>query len=238
MKILVGCPVSHRNWILPTWFEYVEEAFKLNGLQTEYVFALDAGDEETLACIDAHVELHNSSYSVSFLANNTNPNPGFRNWHQPARLKQMTRLRNQLLSSVRKVSPDYFLSLDSDILINPLSLRGCLDELESERFDAISSKVFLSKGGGIVNAANYTRMKGIMRVDVPYVTKVDVIMAYKLMNKRAYSIDYTFNTLGEDIGWSMECKKEGVSLGYSGEIASKHVMAEDELFKIDKRCGY
>lgn len=221
---------------MPTWFEYVEEAFKLNGLKTEYVFALDQGDEETLACIDAHVDLYDSSYSVSFLPNATNP--GIRNWHQPSRLKQMSDLRNQLLGSVRKADPDYFLSLDSDILINPLSLKTCLNELEAGRFDAMASKVFLSKGGGIINAANYTRMKGIMRVDVPYVTRVDVIMAYKLMNRRAYSVDYTFNTLGEDIGWSMECKKNGVSLGYSGEIASKHVMAESELLKIDKRCGY
>lgn len=237
MDIVVGCPVANRNWILPTWFDYVEKAF--DGVaRVSYAFALDLGDEDTLACIDAHSGMYDFKYHTVMLTDSGSSGRGLRNWHQPSRLSYMAELRNGLLGLVRKSSPDLFFSIDSDILVHPDSVKKCIDPILEGRFDAVASKVYLGKGQGIVNGATYSRQRGLFRTDVPYLTKVDVLMAYKAMNSKAYNIDYKFNTLGEDIGWSMECKENDVKLGYTGEVASKHVMEPSDLDRFDKRCGY
>lgn len=230
--ILVGCPVYDRNWILPTWFEHVQGA--LEGQDFEYVFALDYGDVNTLALIDAHAAMDNRRYHLTYSF--TPGMSGERNWHNPARLQYMTDLRNELLSAVRKQDPEYFLSLDSDILITKESFDGVLAAMDT--YDAVAGKTFLGKGSRVTNAASYSRSTGLKRSPAEYLTHVDVIMAYKLMNRRAYGIDYKYNHLGEDIGWSMSCRAEGLKLGFDGSVAVKHVMDQDDLDKIDKRVGY
>jgi len=239
MKFLVGCPAYGRNWILPTWFEYVEKACDANGVTPSYVFALEASDEDTLACIDAHAGMYDRSYAtVSVLAH---PGPSLgpaRNWHQPARLHHMVELRNEMLSEVRKVSPDMFLSLDSDILITGISLEKAIRAISSEGYDAVSSGVYLGKGKGVTNAAYYDRKSGLKRCINPYLAKVDILMAYKLMNTAAYGVDYCYNNQGEDIGWSLACKEAGLKLGFDGSSFSKHVMEEEDLQVYDKRVGY
>jgi hypothetical protein len=232
--IFVGCPVYDRDWILPRWFEHVEQA--LDGEEYGFAFVLDSGDESTLALIDAHACMVGRPYEIAYALDEGLP--GHRNWNNPKRLEYMSDLRNALLSLVRREDPDYFLSLDSDILITKESFDLVKAAVVSGQFDAVAGKTFLGKGRGITNAASYARASGLKRSQAEYLTHADIIMAYKLMNRKAYSIDYKFNNLGEDIGWSLNCRAEGVKLGFEGTVAVKHVMESCNLDQIDKRVGY
>lgn len=233
--MLVGCPVTKREWILPVWFEHVETA--LAGYDFEYVFALDFGDESSLALIDAHAGMADRPYSIAY-SPQTGGCAGLRNWHNPHRLEYMVILRNGLLKEVRRHQPDYFLSLDSDILITRESFEKVYDAVASGQYDACAGKAYLSKGDRVVTGASYSRQNGMRRSKAEYLAPVDVIMAYKLMNPKAYSVDYKYANLGEDIGWSLSCKADGLKLGYEGTTPVKHVMDPSDLDKVDKRVGY
>jgi hypothetical protein len=67
---------------------------------------------------------------------------------------------------------------------------------------------------------------------------VHVIMAAKLMTPKAYGVDYVYDSRGEDIGWSLAVRQQGMHLAWTGKTMSKHCMERTELSKVDKRVGY
>lgn len=79
---------------------------------------------------------------------------------------------------------------------------------------------------------------GLLRQNASAVFKVDVIMAIKLMKPQAYNVDYAADTRGEDIGWSINCRNEGLKLGWDGRVTNKHVMLPELLEPVDKRVGF
>jgi hypothetical protein len=73
-----------------------------------------------------------------------------RNWGDTGRLQAMVGLRNQLLRRVRELAPDYFLSLDSDLLV----AEDCLSELLAS--SAFGAAVGLRSYIGPVGSATAT----------------------------------------------------------------------------------
>ncbi len=244
MKILVGCPVLRREWIISYWFDYVEAAVP-DGVEVEYVFVVDPRDP-TKTVIDRRVNgLQRQVHYVDVVDRVKEPGPEH-GWAQPGALEKMVTLRNYLLGEVRQVQPDLFLSVDSDILLHPQQISNLVEVLETDerKFDAVGGKVYLSPGKDNPSWAYYNAERGLRRLDIGYVGPVDVIMALKLMTPQAYAVDYEYEKNGEDIGWSLACKDKGLKLGFDGRIASKHVMAkkglngDDLIRQIDKRCGF
>jgi len=230
---MVGCPVFQRDWILPSWFEAVEKAFSGFDTDPEYAFVTTLGDDLTIKCVYENTVGRNLT---------TTSVDQERDWDQrdwsAVRYHEMVRLRNALLRMVRKEKPDLFLSLDSDILIHPKLMWNLLESIE--QFDAV---------GGLAHMISQTTItcpswwmwgtsNELLRKDSNGVHRVDIIMALKLMSPKAYNVDYTFNTLGEDLGWSKNCAEHGVILGFDGRITNKHVMCREELSIVDPRCGY
>jgi hypothetical protein len=162
--------------------------------------------------------------------------PGGRNWGEQSRLHDMVHLRNELLLYVRKRDPELFFSLDSDILLHKDSLRNLLETVQN--YDAVGGKTYMTRVGTMCPSYAQIRDNRIRRSDFNGVTKVGAIMAMKLMTQQAYWVDYKYDSLGEDIGWSKNCKERGVTLGFDGRACSKHVMERADLFKTDKRCGF
>lgn len=233
MIVAVGCPVKNRAWVLPQWFQYVETAFEKVGLEPYYIFVAGTSDDGTDEILRESLRGKLGGIAVSE-ERETGPE---RIWN-PDRYQEMVDVRNQLLRCVREIQPDYFLSLDSDILLRDVALEKMLEHAGS--FDAVGSKVYLVPPPERV-APNYCFLRA-GRMNRPdsefFIPNVDVLMAIKLMSRAAYNVDYEFHFHGEDIGWSQNVKESGLSMAWDGTVISKHVMTPEWLTKPDPRVGY
>jgi hypothetical protein len=227
--LLIGCPVAHRAWILPQWFDHVENACAVAGVMPEYVFVLDPNDESWPI-----VRARSGGAMIVPAANRKGDDR--RIWNQD-RYEEMAELRNALLRAVRTAQPDAFLSLDSDILLHPAHLASMIDGLD--RFDAVGGKCFMTPTGTMCPSwGQFGREGQILRTDAWGLFPVEIIMAIKLMSPKAYGIDYEMDLQGEDIGWSRACARRGVRLGWDGRVSSKHIREPEMLNVVDPRVGY
>lgn len=226
---------------MPAWFAYLEAA--LPDCDVEYVFVGDKSDPTRSVIIEEAIKVDRPVHFVDVVE----PVKEYKEhwWREDRALWRMVNLRNYLLSEVRELEPDLFLSLDSDILCHPQQITNLIETLEDDRdFAAVGGKVFLTPGRDNPSWCRYSKERGIQRSNIDYVTPVDVIMAIKLMTPEAYRVDYQFSSNGEDIGWSLACRKAGLTLGHDGRVTSKHVMARvdengvDLITKKDSRCGF
>lgn len=244
MRIIVGCPVKHRDWILPSWFGHVEQAFSVAGVTPEYIFAVDPRDSSTQVIKD---ECRARGRLLHFV-NIVEDQQGERShrWDKEDRLQHLTLVRNALLREVRRLEPHAFLSLDSDILITPQTVKNLWTTAwEDERlFDAVGGKCYLGAGVDAITWGLYSEEQGLRRQEASGVFVVDVIMAIKFMSPAAFNVDYVYHHKGEDIGWSMACRRAGLTLGWDGRETCKHVMeqfddrGESMITKVDPRCGF
>jgi hypothetical protein len=140
---------------------------------------------------------------------------------------------------VRSVNPHYFLSVDSDVFLHPQAVALMGETIE--RYDAVGGKCYMSPEG--TWAPSYAMLnhgaESLYRPDQHgSVFTVDVIMALKLMSPAAYGINYRYHQQGEDIGWSIECKRAGLRFAWDGRVISKHAMSPEAAEMVDVRCGF
>jgi hypothetical protein len=229
VKLVVGCPVSHREWILPTWFAHVRRAAEIAGLDPTYVFVVHPSDPCWRYIVDNYPD-------ATLVTAPFHRGRDVRDW-LPPRYHQMVELRNLLLAAVRVEQPDLFLSLDSDILLHPDQLKLMVEALD--RFDAVGGRCYMTASGTrFPSWGRLTRTGGLQRIDGDGTFAVEVIMAIKLMSPKAYRVDYQFDLQGEDIGWSRACADAGVALGWDGRVIAKHVLAPHLLTARDIRVGF
>jgi hypothetical protein len=139
-----------------------------------------------------------------------------------------------LLNPVRREDPQWFLSVDSNILLHQDAL---LDMFHSSRcYDAVGSKVYLHTVATDVPNYGRGRAGGISRRDEVF--RVEILMALKLLSRAAYHVDYAWNPLGEDIGWSRNARSAGLVLGWNGRHTCKHVMSKADHDRPDRRIGW
>lgn len=216
------------------WFAYAEGAAAEAHLVPSYCVVVDHHDRsEQLVqdlCAAAGRQLHVCHIDED------GGRVDRRDWCE-ARYHHMVWLRNVLLAEVRRLEPRWFLSLDSDILLAPGVLANLLETAET--YDAVGGKCYMTPDGTMCPSyADTINLYGMRRDDTDQVIPVDTIMAIKLMGPAAYAVDYQFHFHGEDLGWSAAVKAKGLSLGWDGRVASKHVMSPEVLDKLDPRCGY
>lgn len=250
--IVVGCPVFDRAWILDQWFDHIQEAAFNAGLANEIIYAF-VGDRErdpaTWKIIDERCGIDEvyefgkpapvaaisrclEAQVPEFKPNDT------RYWDYP-RYQRMSDLRNQLLRLVRSMQPDYFFSVDSDILVHPDQFKELIGVAREEEWDAVGGKVYLSKTG--YRAPSYamvSRQGALQRRDYHDVRPVHVIMAVKLMTPKAYAVDYIPDTQGEDTGWGFAARSAGLRVGWTGRVCSKHIFERRLLDVPDRRVGW
>jgi hypothetical protein len=233
MKLLVGCPTRNRTWILEEWREHVERATP-GDWDLQYVFVVGIDDRETIEML--------RSWPRTQIIYVEEPDPGpKRSWGSVGRYDHMVFLRNTMLSKVRYLEPDLFLSLDSDILIGQDTIRDMYETLVDQEFDAIGGVTWLDPVDPYcTNVANWTsnQMKAFKRVQSSGHHAVDVIMAIKLMTPAAYNVDYCYHFYGEDLGWNKNMFLAKKRIGMDGRTPSKHVMSPDWLLRKDKRVGW
>lgn len=247
MKIAVGCPIRNRAWILEEWVEHVRIAFDLAGVKPWWAFAIGVGpsgrDDGTRRLV---TDLYKKESGI--WTEIAEPEIQDRRFWNLERYEQMANYRNRLLSLVQGTHPDYFLSLDSDILLHPATLMCLLETIKADhfvqgverKFDAVGGKAFLSDSSP--NITTYGTLSpnggGLQRINSDGIFPVQILMAVKLMAPTAYNVNYCSNRFGEDIGWSLNCRDQGLTLGWDGRVTSKHIMDRANLTKVDARVGW
>lgn len=232
MKLAVGAVVSNRSWILPTYFDYLHAA--LDEYDPTYIFLYGPSLDTTALDLARGTR----GFSAKLLQTDEDPSEGVsRSGWDYKRVTHLTDLRNQLMTMVREVNPDYFLSIDSDILLHRKTLPNLLETMEDA--GAVGGKCYMSRSKFDPSYAMLDHpYGGLRRSDDSGVFPVDVIMALKLMSRDAYHVDYVYDSKGEDIGWSVACREAGVRLKWDGRVINKHVIRKELLYSVDPRCGY
>jgi hypothetical protein len=236
--LVLGGPVANRDWILPTWFNHVFAACETAHLEPEFVFVVPEWDKKTIweinDCTGGYVDM---------IKVDEPPLPDHRNWG-PTRVTHLVELRNSLLRRVRQIGPQYFWSLDSDILPRKDALVNALEVFDKRGVDAVGMHLYMSMIGrhhgskGFLSPGNQLTTRKVEETQLQGVYPTDVVMGSFVARPAAYKIDYQFNKEGEDVGWAIACRDEGLKFMWDARALCKHVMNPANLDKVDERVGF
>lgn len=235
MKIVVGCPTYKRDWILDHWIScFYRQSIPIS--EIGFIFEVSSKDVKTISKLQKWKNLDQRIPYFQILVRDDLPhfehNNHGRQWTL-SKYVNMVELRNSLLSKVRDIEPDYYFSLDSDILIqNPNTLEFLISHIK-EGADAVSPLMFMTPVGtdfpSVMTWRNDGTEKAFREQEYPIgkFFKADVIMAAKMMSKDVYeNINYEIHLQGEDLGWALNCKKQGYELYSASYIYAPHIMSE------------
>jgi hypothetical protein len=239
MKLLIGCPIYKRDWILNHWIRcLINQSFDSRDIG--FIFEVSPDDTSTISMLEAWKKFDKNIPYFEIKMRNDIPhfqheNNG-RQW-TISKYQNMVSLRNSILSTVREVEPEYYFSLDSDILLtNPNTIEMLIAHIK-EGADAVSPLMFMTPIGDMYPSVMSWRTDVIgkafrlRRYPLNSYFKSDVIMAAKMMSKKVYqNVDYTIHEQGEDVGWSWECAKLNYKLFSAAYIYAPHIMSI-EMYK-------
>lgn len=233
MKLLIGAPVYRREWIIERWFDHMFAALEKAEID-DYAFCFVGDYRDPTFEILSEVGQDHKVYTYNDREESISGRERY--WNHDLYYK-MVYLRNDLLRFPRELEPEFFLSADTDILLHPDCIGNLIES--TDRFDAVSGKCYMTPHGKFHPSwANLGRSQQLIRKDASGVFPCQVIMALKMMKPSAYHIDYRFHKQGEDTGWSINCKERGLTLGFDGRVANKHVLERHMLDKVDPRVGF
>lgn len=236
MKLIIGCPIYKRNWIFPFWAACLERQ-SIDLSEIGFLFETSPDDKASEEILRFWRKAH--SNIPLFEINERSDIPHFE--HQPnsrqwtySKYHNMVSLRNSLLERVREIQPDYYLSLDSDILLrNPSTLELLMNHID-DGADAVSPLMYMTPVGtdfpSVMTWREDGRAQRTRNYPIGTYFKADIIMAAKMMSQKTYNtINYEFHPQGEDLGWSKQAKDNNLSLYSASYIYAAHIMHENLL---------
>lgn len=236
-NILIAAPVYKREWILPKWFEFIEnQDYPLSNIG--FLFELGPDDDEThdilwnwhlnhpeVICFDAQID-------------DTRPHnehkEGTRHWTR-ARYFNMVQFRNSLLERATAMADkfDYYFSLDTDLFLeDPQTLNTLVDDIQKDEVDVVSPLAYMTpkqrshpsimywhnKPGG-----QAARRHDLFQKDSLY--KVDIVMAAVFMSKPVFTrARYCWHKFGEDLGFATDLASYGFNSYTDTRIYLPHIM--------------
>lgn len=227
-KVMIGCPVRNRAWILPRYLERLE-ALDYNGIEREYCFILNDSNDKSGEILFEFA--HKTTAPVQLIHKNLGQKYGSQ--REEYSFSNLALLRNLFIDNFLRSTCSHLLSLDSDILIPPNALQ---DLLESNK-DIIS--LLLSNGEilGDPNIFNILRKEGDRFVhikDFPYnrIIDVDCTGAAYLIKRRVLEqgVRYSSKYGAEDIGFCLSAKRMGFQISCNTGILADHIMKEKNNF--------
>jgi hypothetical protein len=238
MKYLIGCPIYKRDWLLPLWFEAIEnQTVPLKDIGFLFLMAPEEDDPDTYKIVfdwqAKHPETPYFNIYVDQGQHHKAHAPGMRAWRFND-YKKMSNFRNVLLEHVRRVQPENYFSLDSDILItNPETLETLSRELVN--YNAVSPLSYMSPASKAhPNVMSWRHSPGretirlLDRYPIGKTFKADIIMAAVMMDPEAYTKSkYQMHPAGEDPGWAFNMWTKKLTMASVSSIYAPHIMHKD-----------
>lgn len=230
IPLVIGCPVYRRAWILDEYFDSLEAQEPPDG--TRLIFALstdeDGRDPDGTAKV---IERRWPTAEIIEV-----PGIGFEDEHRehPDRFAYLANVRNRLLRVVALVSPEHYLSLDSDIILEPGALDALRAASRDQRVgDAVGALVDM---GGAQRPGHWSWMmlsghnawRPPNQAEHPQFPhglpfQAGVIMGCKLMSPVAYrNARYADHIDGEDVGWAIQCEAMGIQRWVAPAARGEH----------------
>jgi len=233
MKILIGCPIYKRDWIFDHWILSIARQ-SVDTRNIGIVFEVSENDDATLAKINFFkTKIPFSHYEIKVrkdLPHFEHKDNG-RQWTL-SKYANMVELRNSLLGRARELEPDFYFSLDSDVLLENKSTLELLLGHIKDGADAVNPLMFMTPVGtnfpSVMTWREDDQEKATRKSDYPLGTyfKADVIMAAKMMSKDVYNnIDYSIHVQGEDLGWSKNARDKGYEFYCASYLYAPHIMS-------------
>ena len=234
MKLIIACPIYKRNWILPHWIRCIlKQSVHMSNIG--FIFEVSPDDPETTQALKAWKAIDKNIPYFQIIERPDIPhfehqNNG-RQWTL-SKYQNMINMRNSILSKVREVEPDYYFSLDSDILIENSNTLELLVAHIKDGADAVAPLMYMTPVGkdfpSVMTWKDEIGEKAYRKKDYPIGTyfKSDIIMAAKMMSKKVYmNVNYEFHQQGEDLGWSKNAGLQGFNLYSASYIYAPHIMS-------------
>ena len=238
MKLIIGCPIYKREWIFRYWAHCISsQSIPLS--EIGFIFETSPDDSVTLDLLTRWRAGHPEIPLLDIIQRPDLPHfeheKNSRQWTM-SKYHNMVNLRNSILSRVREIKPDYYFSLDSDILITNFSTLELLMAHIDDGADAVNTLMFMTPVGtqfpSVMTWKEDEQGRAFRESQYPLGSffKSDIIMAAKMMSKQVYeNVDYQFHLQGEDLGWSLDAKKKGYDLFCASYIYTPHIMHEEML---------
>lgn len=223
-KILIGCPARNRDWILPRYLEALEK-LDYDDSKLEYCFIVNDSTDKTLEIFQEFRNKKSNQVRIITcnLQGNTGHNRGYYSFFH------LAILRNILLGELLKSDCEYLLSVDSDILVPPHTLKYLL----ADNCDIISALVCNGHEIGDKNIYNILKRKLDERYehirDFPsdQIFEVDCTGAAYLIKREVidkYRLRYSASRGSEDIGFCENAKARGIKIYCNPQVEAKHEM--------------
>ncbi len=225
-KVLIGCPVRDRAWILPRYLQCLLELnYPKN--QIEYAFVVNDSTDTTLEILQKFA-LRSPSPVHLIQQNMSSRNSSSRGAYNIANLVV---LRNILLNMFIKSDCSHLFSVDSDILVTPDSL----NELIKLDLSVVSLLVRNDHHIGELGYYNISRLQGgqyhpIRDFPRGRLLQVDCTGAGYLIKRfviEEQGVRYRLHLQGEDAGFCDDARSKGIALWCHTGLECVHVMQRE-----------
>ncbi len=225
-KVMIGCPVRNRAWILPAYLDSLKKLVWPDRL-IEYCFIINDCVDQTADILEEFAKRQTSP--VRLVSADSQKNFAYARGEYS--FSHLADLRNILLREFLHSECEFLFSLDSDILAPPNSLAQLIDS----RRAVISCLVCNGHITGDLSAYNilhknesgrYIHIRSFPRDQV---FEVDCTGAAYLIHRsvvQKHGVYYTSRYGAEDIGFCENARRKGISIYCDGRIECIHMMNE------------
>lgn len=232
-KILIGCPVRNRRWILPQFLESINkvEEYTKNQFPVEidFYFIINNSTDDTEEILSQYPH---TIYDL--------PEPSESEVRGKYSLSHLAQLRNELLLYASENEYDFLFSVDSDILLEKECLAQLLYMYDEEPTPGLFSPAvrnipyppngndqYPAHNAMILDQDNITYKHLLSIARNRGIFEVDLLGAATLIPKQFFSCRYGHHNQGEDAIFCQEVKKMGGRLWVSNYSPTIHCMKKD-----------
>ena len=228
-KIVVGCPVWNRAWALP---QYLKALRDLEYPNKAFLFLEDNSTDDTLPILET---FQGVCPNQTWITRAAIPDTAGHRRGEYGRdgYVRMAALRNRFLDLFLETDGDYLLSIDSDVIAPPDTVRRLLELMDGatiagaalcneagKRLDGRTAGNFMVKQGEQIIHPDTYPLSGVMNVAV--VGAVSLIPRQVIANGARYKP----HKQGEDLGFADEAHKRGYRFLVDLDCKCDHRMVE------------
>lgn len=240
--ITIGCPISNREYLIDRYLEsiynldYPKDKIKL-------YFLINNCQDGTESVLNRFKFMHSKEYldikleKFKLSSFKDKRMDQYRN----ETYKRLTLLRNYILQNL---DTDYYLSLDSDIMVKPHTITKLLDSNKDIIACLINNDSILQPyrkypfiRTNVLKNDKYGNIVHYYDFPLNSIVECDYTGAVYLLSKNAYQkCRYDFHEYGEDIPFCLSAKANGFKLYVDTSLIQDHIMCEYQKYCIDNCC--